>query len=384
MGWRASKAIGKTMKLLIISNVRGYSWAGSETVWHLAAMQALRDKHSVTAILHTDLMPAPQIAEFRQAGGEVHNWQPFPIARFQRLKETIRPSFPLKLLRQFDAILISLGSLPSISSVPGLVESLLNSCTPFVLFCQFNADHLFISPRERDAVAKVMEKSAASVFVSQRNLQEARRQFAVNPPRAQVILNSSRSILENPWPWPEDSQMISFASVARFETAWKGQDLLLDVLSQPQWRERNWRLRFYGKGPDLEHLRRLTTFLKLDDRVTFEGFVDELSDIWSRNHILLMPSHGEGTPLAALEAMMYGRPVLATDVGGNTEIIEDGVTGFIAEAATVRSFSNAMERTWLAQDQWRAMGLAAHQYIRGRVTLDPAKALLKTWLTVAK
>jgi len=371
------------MKLAIISNISGYPWAGSETLWHLAAMQALRDKHSVTAILHPDLMAAGQIAEFCQAGGEVENWKTISIARFQRIKEQIFPSFPVGRLRQFDAILVSLGSLPAINYVPGLVEGLLKTDTPYVLLCQFNADHLVISPRERDAVARVMEKSAACVFVSHRNLLEARRQFAMEPPKARVILNPVRSTLENPLPWPDDSQTISFASVARFETAWKGQDLLLDVLSQPPWRERNWRLRFYGSGPDLEHLQRLTKFLKLDDRVVFEGFVNDLSAIWSKNHVLLMPSHGEGTPLAALEAMMYGRPVVATDVGGNAEIIQDGVTGFIAEAATAHSFSKTLERAWLARNQWRDMGLAAHKYIRGRATENPAKALLETWLAVA-
>jgi glycosyltransferase involved in cell wall biosynthesis len=372
------------MKLAIISNISGYPWAGSETVWHLAAMQALRDKHSVTAILHPDLMASRQVAEFRQAGGVVENWKTTSIARFQRIKEKIFPSFPVQRLRQFDAILVSLGSLPAINYVPGLVESLLNAGTPFVLFCQFNADHLIISPRERSAVMAVMEKSAACVFVSHRNLLEARRQFAMEPPKAQVILNSVRNTLEKPLPWPDDAQMISFASVARFETAWKGQDLLLDVLSQPPWRERNWRLRFYGSGPDLEYLQRLTKFLKLDDRVVFEGFVNDLSTIWSKNHVLLMPSHGEGTPLAAMEAMMYGRPVVATDVGGNTEIIEDGVTGFIAEVATAHSFSKALERAWQVRNQWHEMGQAAHQYIRGRVAQDPAKALLETWTTAAK
>ena len=371
------------MKLAIISNVSGYPWAGSETLWHLAAMQALKERHSVTAILHPDLMPARQVAEFCQAGGVVQFWQSFPIARFQGIKEKLFPSFPAKGLRQFDGILVSVGSLPAINYVPGLVEGLLNTKTPYILLCQFNADHLNISPRERNAVSKVMAKSNVCHFVSRRNLQETRRQFAIEPPKAQVTLNPIRNILENPWPWPDNSLPISFASVARFETAWKGQDLLLDIFSKSQWRERNWQIRFYGRGPDLEHLRRLTTFLKLDDRVFFEGFVQELSDIWSKNHVLLMPSHGEGTPLAALEAMMYGRPVVATDVGGNTEIIQDGVTGFIAEAATVFSFSKALERAWQAQKQWREMGLAAHEYVYRRSVEDPAKALLESWTAAA-
>ena len=371
------------MRLGIISNMRGVPWAGSETLWHLAAMQALRDGHSVTALLHPDLCPAKQIADFRRAGGRVHAWQTSPIARFQALKEKFNPSFPPARLQQFDAILVSLGSLPSLNYVPGLVAGLTGAATPFVLLCQFNADHLVISPRERDATARVMAKSAGCVFVSRRNLQEARRQFAMEPPKAQVISNPVRNFLENACPWADTSPEISFASVARFETAWKGQDLLLDVLSQPLWRDRPWRLRFYGSGPDLEHLQRLTAFFKLGDRVVFEGFVPDLTAIWSKNQILLMPSHGEGTPLAALEAMMHGRPVVATDVGGNAEIIEDGVTGFIAEAATARSFSKALERAWQAKDQWREMGLAAHRYTQDRTTQDPAKALLGIWTAVA-
>jgi glycosyltransferase involved in cell wall biosynthesis len=375
----------KHMRLAIISNVSGYPWAGSESLWHLAAMQALQAGHEVTALLHPDLMAAAPIAAFRAAGGVVQKWQPFPIARFQNLKEKIRPSFPVGQFRRFDAILVSLGSLPSINYVPGLVAGLCRAGTPYVLLCQFNADHLMISPSERAAVSAVMHGSTACVFVSRRNLLEARRQFAMEPPRAQLVLNPVRSPLEKPWPWPAASAKISFASVARFETAWKGQDLLLDVLGQPAWRERDWQLRFYGSGPDLEYVRKLTAFLALEDRVFFEGFVDNLANVWTKNQLLLMPSHGEGTPLAALEAMMYGRPVVATDVGGNAEIIQDGVTGFIAEAATVRSFSNALERAWQQQSQWREMGLAAHKYIieRTRQELAPAKALLKTWTAAA-
>ena len=78
---------------------------------------------------------------------------------------------------------------------------------------------------------------------------------------------------------------------------------------------------------------------------------------------------------------MHGRPVLATDVGGNAEIIQDGVTGFVAEAATVTaSFSKALDRAWQAQSRWPAMGKAARKYIRDHANDDPAKALLKTWI----
>ena len=272
------------MNLLIVSNVNGYPWAGSETVWHRTAMLALREEHNVTAIIHSDLMASSQIAEFQCAGGKVKNWKALGRARFQSLKDKIAPTFSLSFLNTFDAILVSLGSLPAMTYVPGLVNGLLRTRSPVVLLCQFNSDHLIISPNERKTVREVLEKTSAVVFCSERNLIEARRQFAVDPPKAYVIRNPIRNMHEHPCPWPDESSGFSFASVARLEVAWKGQDLLLDVLSQPQWRDRSWRLRFYGEGPDRDYLERLVRFYNLSDRVTFEGQVTDINGIWSKNH----------------------------------------------------------------------------------------------------
>jgi len=364
------------MNLAIVSNMRGCPWAGSETVWHLVAMEALNEGHTVTAFLHPDLISAPQIQKFLEAGGKLRTWHAWPIARFEKIQETIMPNFPSRTMRRYDCILVSLGSLPAINYVPGLATYLSQTTTPFVLFCQFNSDHLIMSSRERESVAEVIKNSHSVTFVCERNLQEARRQFAIEPPSSKVILNTVSVTPVNEISWPDKSIPIAFASVARLEVAWKGQDLLLEVLSQPRWREREWSLNIYGRGPDHDHIRQLANFFNISERVTFHGFINNLSDIWVRNHLLVLPSRGEGTPLAALEAMSYGRPVLATDVGGISEIIQDGNTGFIARAATVSSFSEALERAWSERFRWADMGACAKKGITESEIRNPAKALL--------
>ena len=372
------------MKLAIISNVSGCRWAGSETVWHRAAMLALSQGHQVTAIIHRDLMASTQIVEFVAAGGELLNWSALGIARLQSFKERFFPSFSPRILDQFDSILISLGSLPSLAYVPGLAGGLIQSRTPIVLFCQFNSDHLIISPGERQLVRRVMEKSESIIFCSSRNMIEARRQFYTEPNDCHIIPNPIRNRGKSPSPWPDDSETAMFASVARLEVAWKGQDLLLDVLSQEQWKVRNWKLRFYGEGPDGEYLKNLATFYQISEHVSFEGHRESLEEIWNQNHLLLMPSHGEGMPLAALEAMMAGRPVVVTDVGGNSEVIKEGVSGFIAEAATLQSFSTALERAWHEKNHWMRMGQSARQAILERGDVDSSTALLKVWSLQSK
>lgn len=367
------------MKLAVISNMRGCSWAGSETVWHLATIRALNQGHEVSALLHPDLKEANEIVEFRGAGGKMRFWSPFPIARFQNLKERILPTFPAGYLDAFDSLLISLGSLPALCYVPGLFDGLLRTSARTVLLCQFNAAHLPISVDERGKVGKIIRRSAACLFASQRNVDEARRQFAMDPPNVVVLGNPVRVILDQPMPWPMEEGIIRFASVARLETAWKGQDILLDILRQPEWIARDWHLTLYGSGPDEQHLRSLVQFFGLPDRVTFGGFVSDLKEIWSKNHLLVMPSHGEGLPLAALEAMMFGRPVLLSDVGGNRELVEDGITGFVADAPTIRSFGDALERAWASRGTWAEMGRKAHMVAKKIAASNATDKLLGIW-----
>jgi glycosyltransferase involved in cell wall biosynthesis len=128
----------------------------------------------------------------------------------------------------------------------------------------------------------------------------------------------------------------------------------------------------YGDGENRGGLERLARRLGLADRIVFEGHVADVEKIWSLNHVLVMPSRIEGLPLAVVEAMLCGRPVVATDVAG-AEVIEDGVTGFLAEAATVGCMGNALERFWARKEDTTEIGATAAKRIRCLVPPDPAQ-----------
>ena len=98
--------------------------------------------------------------------------------------------------------------------------------------------------------------------------------------------------------------------------------------------------------------------------MVFAGYVPAAGDIWREQHVLLLPSRGEGRPLALLEAMMASRPAVVTDVGGIAETVEDGINGWVAESAAPASFAAAMERAWTDRGQWRQMGEAGHRRIK--------------------
>ena len=362
------------MRLAVVSTVRGYSWAGSEELWLGAALEALREGAGVTASLHADLHAGEPLESFREKGGELRKWRTFPIARLARIQERLQPNFTYKGLGNPDHALISTGSLPSLLNVPGLLPFLTKERVPFTLLVQFNADCLPVSPAERRLVGKVLQSAANLVFVSRHNLHLAERQFNLNlAEKATVIYNPIRTIADTPVQLRK-AEGIRLACVARFETLWKAQDLLVEIMSNPPWRQRPVLLRFYGEGPDKGHVEALAERLR-NDRVEFPGYVRDLGTLWSDNDAMVLPSRGEGTPLAALEAMMCGRPVITTDVGGNGEVIEDGVHGYLADAATPRSFAATLERAWNDRDRWPEIGAAAHRRAHEIAAAQPLQQL---------
>src|SRR6516225_827139 len=174
-----------------------------------------------------------------------------------------------------------------------------------------------------------------------------------------------------PWPPIDVNSELRLACVARLDPAAKGQDILLEALAHPSWAGRRWRLTLYGDGPSRIGLARLVERLQLNDRVVFAGHVSIVEEIWASNHVLTMPSRWEGLPLAIVEAMLCARPVMATDVGGSSEVIENGVSGILAAAPTIVSVREALEVLWTRREDLREMGKAAAKTIRQQVPRDP-------------
>jgi len=99
--------------------------------------------------------------------------------------------------------------------------------------------------------------------------------------------------------------------------------------------KKNARLVMVGDGPDAGMACQLATELGVADRVKFVGVVDDVASILQAANVLLLPSESESFGLVALEAMASGVPVVASNVGGIPEVVEHGVTGFLAPVGDV-------------------------------------------------
>lgn len=106
---------------------------------------------------------------------------------------------------------------------------------------------------------------------------------------------------------------------------------------------------FIGDGQERSALERSIAEHSLQQRIFLAGYQEELAPYYRALDLVVMPSHSEGMPNAALEAMVHGKPVLATAVGGIPEVVLDGVTGVLVPPHDPAALSAAVLK--LAQDR---------------------------------
>lgn len=352
-----------------------FGWGGSEQLWSRTAqrMAELGYKVGVYAHYHTDL--PHQFINLRQTRGcEVHTHK---ITLYRRFAKRIL-SEPQQAYLGFDmygwlkrfqphlAVISQSGNLDG----RDWMQACYNLNIPYVTIAQLVDELLWPNPNQIKNYADLSNKALATFFLSKRNLEVTSKQLATNLENARQVYNPFQVDYNAYTPWPQDESIFRLACIARLGIEHKRQDILLEIMRQPKWRERSVTVTLFGNGIHKESLQKLKELWKLDN-VIFGGFSKNIQEVWSKYHGLVLPSHYEGLPLAVVEAMLCSRPCIVTDVGGNSEFIEDGVSGFIAPAATTSLFEKTLERAWECRHDWKEIGENAGQRIRKLIPCDP-------------
>ena len=110
-----------------------------------------------------------------------------------------------------------------------------------------------------------------------------------------------------------------------------------------------------GDGPEMASLQAKVLRLGLAKRFSFVGFRKDVAYLLSAADLLAMPSLNEGMGLSIVEAMVLSLPVVATDVGGISDVVEDGVTGILVPPREPKSLANSCVD--ILKDPKRAMSM---------------------------
>jgi glycosyltransferase involved in cell wall biosynthesis len=253
---------------------------------------------------------------------------------------------------------------------------------PYVVLTQKVDKNHWANDWEREWIIKCWQGSSRNYFVSEENRSLMQQQFCLSMENAEIVRNPFLTNVAEPLPWSfGESETIRLACVGRLYPLDKGQDILLRVLDDKKWRERNLEVAFFGEGRNEAGLKDFAAFLGLKN-VAFKGHIQDIVSIWKSHQALILPSRNEGLPLALVEAMLCGRTAIVTDVGGNRDVLENNVTGFIANSVDEAGVDEALERAWQRVNEWERIGNLAAISIRKNIPENPPEVFAERLLSV--
>ena len=119
-------------------------------------------------------------------------------------------------------------------------------------------------------------------------------------------------------------------------------DLLIQAFANIHAVHPETRLLLVGDGSERPALERLARDLGISDALIWTGYRSDIANLLACMDVYVQPSHNEGLSLSILEAMAAGKPVIATDVGGTREILDDRQNGLLIQPRSIDDLSNAM------------------------------------------
>lgn len=152
------------------------------------------------------------------------------------------------------------------------------------------------------------------------------------------------------------TEVFTFITAGRF-SAQKNQKMMYRAFAEFLKKGYDARLVMLGRGEEEENLKTLACELDMHDRIDYPGFVPNVEDYLTNADVFLLSSDYEALPLAVLEAMAAGLPIISTDVGGVCDIVTDN--GILIRAGDVDAMVRAMEKLYLDADVHRQMATAS-------------------------
>ena len=157
-------------------------------------------------------------------------------------------------------------------------------------------------------------------------------------------------------------------------------DVLLESLALLAKSRTDWTCTIIGGGPLEKELKEKSQALGLSSCVRFTGHVQDVHSFMQKADLAVLSSDKEGLPLSLVEAMACGLPCVVTDVGGNREIVQHGITGLVVEAGSPKQLAEGIAYVLNHSEEREKMGQAARSLAYERFDLscmiDEYKALL--------
>lgn len=237
--------------------------------------------------------------------------------------------------------------------------------------------------RTRDLMERITWRFVDQlVAVGQWQKKELQKVYKIPKNRLMTIWNGVSHVCDNsqlPQKFPYKANGIVIGTIATLYEQ-KGITYLLDVAHSLKSKNCNVSFIVAGEGPLRSELEEKIEKLGLEDTVQLVGWVENASaTLMPFVDIYFQPSLWEAMSIVIIEAMMAGKPIVATDVGENPYVLQNGINGFVTEAGRVDQMVAALEMLLGDTDLRNRLGIAALQSYRQTLT---AKNMVKRYQDV--
>lgn len=193
--------------------------------------------------------------------------------------------------------------------------------------------------------------------------------YAYGIPHSHIIEIPNGVDIEQFYPSPERRKDNVIAFVGRLDYM-KGVHVLLKAVCMLKQKCSTFYLNIIGDGPEKETLQAMAVQLGISESVLFLGETDTIADELPQAAIFALPSLSEGLSNVILEAMACGLPVIATSVGGNPDIICDGVNGLLVEPERPEQLYNALWQLLSDRAFASSLGVQARSSVEQKFSLN--------------
>lgn len=151
----------------------------------------------------------------------------------------------------------------------------------------------------------------------------------------------------------------------------KDHGTLLHALERSGQAARGWHMLIAGEGPERPKLAALAREVaRCGVQISFLGASDRIPELLNAFDVYVLPSVNEGLSNSLLEAMATGLPVIASDVGGNPEVVHDGISGLLFAAGGVDELSDHLLKLYARTRLREELGDAARRRIREEFSIE--------------
>ena len=361
-------------RVAFVSVMEGLPWGGSETLWSRAALQMHRVGAATVAVSVKGWNPKPAgVTSLRVAGLDVT--ERVGPTRRGRLAAWLAGNADDRWLRRVNPDVVVLSQGHTLGGLDWMARCH-RASIPYVVVAQAAGERWWPPDAMADELHRLAAGAALWCFVSEANARLFQDQLGAVLANVRIVRNPFNVPYRTERPtWPDTADGVRLACVARLDVADKGQDLLVRTMALDKWRRRPLTIDLFGTGPHEQGIRRLAALHGVTN-VVARGFTSDVPSIWAAHHALVLPSRVEGLPLAAVEAALCDRACVVTDVAGNTELVRDGIDGFVAPSPTVRDLDDALDRMWQRRADLCELGRSAGEHARAIFPPDPVAAFI--------